>query len=55
MSKMIADCTSIHEPGTPWLTKLAKLPQQINKYGLYHMTLGQLKPTHSMFKLSTSK
>ena len=55
MSEMIADCTSLHEPGTPWLTKLAKLPKQIERFSLYHMTLGQLKPSHSMYKLSTDR
>ena len=55
MSEMIADCTSIHEPGTPWLTKLDKLPKQIRRFSLYHMTLGQLKPSHSMYKLSTDR
>ncbi|WP_204701535.1 sulfotransferase [Halanaerobacter jeridensis] len=55
MSEMITDCTSIHEPGTPWLTKLNKLPKQIKRYGLYHMTWGQLQPSHSMFKLSTDR
>ena len=52
---MIDDCTSIHEPGTPWLTKPDKWTKQLKKFGLYHMTIGQLKPSHSMFKLSTDR
>lgn len=55
MSKMIEDTTSLHEPGTPWLSKPFNWPQQLKKYGLYHMTIGQFKPTHSMFKLSTDR
>jgi hypothetical protein len=55
MSKMIEDCTSLHEPGTPWISKADKWLGQVKKFGLYHMTLGQLKASHSMFKLSAER
>ncbi len=55
MSMMIDNCTSFHEPGTPWLTKPKKLIRQIRRYGLYHMTVGQVKPTHSIYKLSADR
>lgn len=49
---MIANGVSLHEPGTPWISKPKRLLQQIRDYGLYHLTLGQGKNTHSMYKLS---
>ncbi len=55
MSKMIDDCSSFHEPGTPWISKPDKWLTQIKQFGLYHMTLGQLKASHSMFKLSAER
>lgn len=55
MSKMIDDCCSLHEPGTPWISKANKWFAQIRKFGLYHMTFGQLKASHSMFKLSAER
>ena len=55
MSEMIADCTSLHEPGTPWITKPYEWPKEVKRFGLYHMTIGQLRPTHGMFKLSTDR
>ncbi len=55
MSKMIDDFSSFHEPGTLWFTRPHEWLEQINRYGLYHMTIGQARPTHSMFKLSTDR
>ncbi len=52
MSKMIENSASLHEPGTPWITKPELLLGKVKDYGLYHMTLGQMKNTHSMYKLS---
>ncbi len=52
LNKMIPNSVALHEPGTPWIRKTKQLLEQINDYGLYHLTLGQSKNTHSMYKLS---
>ncbi|MFI3325779.1 MAG: hypothetical protein R3Y35_06355 [Clostridia bacterium] len=52
LNLMIENSSSIHEPGTPWVSKPRRLLTQIKSYGLYHLTLGQNKNTHSMYKLS---
>ncbi|WP_105614315.1 sulfotransferase [Vallitalea okinawensis] len=52
MDAMIDNSVSFHEPGTPWPSKPKKLLRQIKDYGLYHLTLGQNKNTHSFYKLS---
>ncbi|MFI3238405.1 MAG: hypothetical protein R3Y47_10340 [Lachnospiraceae bacterium] len=49
---MIADSISLHEPGTPWFSKPMQLMGQIKDYGVYHLSIGQNKNTHSMYKLS---
>lgn len=49
---MIDHSVSLHEPGTPWPSKPKQLMGQIKDYGFYHLTLGQNKNTHSMYKLS---
>lgn len=51
-NSMIENSVSLHEPGTPWFSKPKKLIGQIRDYGLYHLTLGQRKNNHSMYKLS---
>ncbi|MCH4889588.1 sulfotransferase [Acidaminobacter sp. JC074] len=52
LKRMIDNSVSLHEPGTPWLSKPDLLKKQLKDYGLYHMTIGQSKNTHSMYKLS---
>ncbi|MFI3214953.1 MAG: hypothetical protein R3Y24_16715, partial [Eubacteriales bacterium] len=49
---MIENSVSLHEPGTPWFSKPKQLFGQIKDYGLYHLSIGQGKNTHSMYKLS---
>ncbi len=49
---MIENSESIHEPGTPWFSKPKQLMSQVRDYGLYHLSIGQGKNTHSMYKLS---
>lgn len=55
LSEMIDGTKVLHEPGTPWITRPEEWPELIKKYGLYHMTLGQLRSDMSMFKLSTER
>ncbi|MFW6270618.1 MAG: hypothetical protein ACOC4G_11120 [Bacillota bacterium] len=55
LEKMLTGCRGFHEPGTPWLSKPHKWLDQIKRFGLYHMTVGQLSPSNSMFKLSTER
>lgn len=52
MRVMIADSSSLHEPGTPWFSKPKQLFRQVKEYGIYHLSIGQGKNTHSMYKLS---
>lgn len=49
---MIANSVSLHEPGTPWFSKPKQLMGQVKDYGVYHLSIGQGKNTHSMYKLS---
>lgn len=49
---MIADSVSLHEPGTPWVSKPRRLIKQIKDYGIYHLTIGQNRNDYSMYKLS---
>lgn len=49
---MIENSDSLHEPGTPWFSKPKQLMQQVKDYGIYHLSIGQGKNTHSMYKLS---
>ncbi len=49
---MIEDSESLHEPGTPWFSKPKQLLQQAKDYGVYQLSIGQGKNTHSMYKLS---
>lgn len=52
LNSMIENSASLHEPGTPWVSKPKRLFKQIKDYGLYHLTLGQNKNDYSMYKLS---
>lgn len=52
LNLMIANSVSLHEPGTPWFSKPKQLLQQVRDYGVYHLSFGQGKNTHSMYKLS---
>ncbi|MFI3176514.1 MAG: hypothetical protein R3Y67_03355 [Eubacteriales bacterium] len=52
MHEMIRDSVSLHEPGTPWFSKPKQLLGQVKEYGIYHLSVGQGKNTHSMYKLS---
>ena len=52
LGKMIDGSEVFHEPGTPWITRPKEWPHLIKKYGIYHLTLGQLRSDMSMFKLS---
>ncbi|MFI3226137.1 MAG: hypothetical protein R3Y09_01895 [Clostridia bacterium] len=52
LNVMIEDSVSLHEPGTPWFSKPKQLFTQIRDYGVYHLSIGQGKNTHSMYKLS---
>ncbi len=52
MRVMIANSVSLHEPGTPWFSKPKQLFSQVKDYGVYHLSIGQGKNTHSMYKLS---
>lgn len=49
---MIENSVSLHEPGTPWFSKPKQLFRQVKDYGIYHLSIGQGKNTHSMYKLS---
>lgn len=49
---MIENSVSLHEPGTPWFSKPKQLMSQVKDYGVYHLSFGQGKNTHSMYKLS---
>ncbi len=51
-SKIIDNSVALHEPGTPWVFKTKQLLTQIRDFGVYHLTIGQGKNTHSMYKLS---
>lgn len=53
LGKMIHSSQVFHEPGTPWITRPEEWPELIKQYGLFHLTLGQLRSDMSMFKLST--
>ncbi|MGM0471587.1 MAG: sulfotransferase [Bacillota bacterium] len=55
LGKMIEDCTAVHEPGTPWITRPQEWLAEIKQFGLYHMTLGQLQSDCCMYKLSTER
>lgn len=52
LSKFVENSESYHEPGTPWFSKPQRTKEQLKNYGLYHLTLGQLKNSHSFYKLS---
>ncbi len=52
LNKMIENSVSLHEPGTPWFSKPKQLFGQVKDYGVYHLSVGQGKNTHSMYKLS---
>lgn len=52
LQEMIDDSVSLHEPGTPWFSKPKKLLQQVRDYGVFHLSIGQGRNTHSMYKLS---
>lgn len=50
--EMIECSISLHEPGTPWFSKPKRLLKQVKNYGIYQLSIGQGKNTHSMYKLS---
>ncbi|MFI3209377.1 MAG: hypothetical protein R3Y40_09620, partial [Eubacteriales bacterium] len=52
LNVMIANSVSLHEPGTPWFSKPKQLLKQARDYGVYQLSIGQGKNTHSMYKLS---
>ncbi len=52
LNQIIENSVALHEPGTPWVFKTRQLLTQIRDFGVYHLTIGQGKNTHSMYKLS---
>lgn len=52
LNLMIEQSVSLHEPGTPWISKPKKLLGQIRDYGPYHLFFGQASNRRSMYKLS---
>ena len=53
LNQMIEDCYSVHEPANVFFKDMKKWGQDIKRFGLYQMTIGQFLPSKSMCKLST--
>lgn len=52
LNKMLENSVSLHEPGTPWVSKPKQLLSQFRDFGIYHLTFGQNNNAYSMYKLS---
>jgi len=55
LPSMIDDCYSTHEPAGVFVTDRSKWKNDIKKYGFLRMTVGQLTPKYSMYKLSSDR